>query len=171
MRFCALFRSWSHGLFIRPSCLLACLPGTISVPFTYASAAVLSLMDFSNPIIYITTSWTACRMLYNSVFGATNQQATAARRLFRTIIESRTSASTRKPRANSISDSMRGLAVPYGASSSTNDKERRLTYWEDITGSHRWRAKGVFGSGLMPEIVTPRKLPGLMHVPLHFCST
>ena len=89
-------------------------PELISIPFTYASAVVLPLMGFWNSVIYITTSWAACKMLFHSIFRGAQQQTTSARRLPRTITESRPGLGTRKSRANSITDSMRGLAVPYG---------------------------------------------------------
>ncbi|KAL8949390.1 MAG: hypothetical protein Q9222_004490 [Ikaeria aurantiellina] len=40
----------------------------VSVPFTYASAVVLPLMGFWNSLIYITTSWKACKDLFFSCF-------------------------------------------------------------------------------------------------------
>ncbi|KAL8680732.1 MAG: hypothetical protein Q9186_003079 [Xanthomendoza sp. 1 TL-2023] len=36
-------------------------PGYVSIPFTYASAVVLPLMGFWNSVIYVTTSWSACK--------------------------------------------------------------------------------------------------------------
>lgn len=39
-------------------------PDLVSIPFTYASAVVLPLMGFWNSVIYITTSWGACKNLF-----------------------------------------------------------------------------------------------------------
>lgn len=90
-------------------------PELISVPFTYASAIVLPLMGFWNSVIYITTSWAACKTLFGTASKGIYQRATAARRLSRTMIETEPGIVVRKSRADSISDSMRGLAIPYGA--------------------------------------------------------
>lgn len=82
-------------------------PEVVSVPFTYASAVVLPLMGFWNSVIYITTSWGACKTLFGRACGDVTQKATTARRLSRTRIGSR------KSRADSTSDSVRALAIPY----------------------------------------------------------
>ena len=37
------------------------------MPFTYASSVVLPLMGFWNSVIYITTSWTACKFLFSQM--------------------------------------------------------------------------------------------------------
>ena len=90
-------------------------PELISIPFTYASAIVLPLMGFWNSVIYITTSWAACKTLFGTTSKSINRRATAARRLSRTMIETEPRIVVQKSRADSISDSMRGLAIPYGA--------------------------------------------------------
>lgn len=90
-------------------------PELISIPFTYASAIVLPLMGFWNSVIYITTSWAACKTLFGINSKSIRQRTMAARRLPRTMIEAQPGIVVRKSRADSISDSMRGLAIPYGA--------------------------------------------------------
>jgi len=87
-------------------------PGLISVPFTYASAVVLPLMGFWNFVIYVTTSWAACKLLANSVFGGGRARAAAAGRLLRSVAEPKPVNTSRKSRSESLSDSMRGLASP-----------------------------------------------------------
>ena len=89
-------------------------PDRISVPFTYASAVVLPLMGFWNSVIYITTSWAACKTLFGNIIGEPNQKATITRRMPRTIIESRPDLAVRKSRADSSSESTVALAEPYG---------------------------------------------------------
>ena len=85
-------------------------PDLISIPFTYASAVVLPLMGFWNFVIYVTTSWAACKLLFNSLFGGSKAKAAAARRLSKTVTEPRQVNLRKKSRSESLSDSMRGLA-------------------------------------------------------------
>lgn len=87
-------------------------PDLISVPFTYASAVVLPLMGFWNFVIYVTTSWSACRLLFQRLFGSGKVKAAALRKLSRPRHESQQINSTRKIRSESLSDSMKGLALP-----------------------------------------------------------
>jgi len=87
-------------------------PGLISVPVTYASAVVLPLMGFWNFVIYVTTSWAACKLLANNLFGGGRARAAAARRLSRSVAEPKQVNTVRKIRSESLSDSMRGLASP-----------------------------------------------------------
>ncbi|KAL8790043.1 MAG: hypothetical protein Q9195_006545 [Heterodermia aff. obscurata] len=86
-------------------------PERISVHFTYASAVVLPLMGFWNSVIYITTSWAACKSLLRNAIGDAAQKATVSRRMPRTIIESQPGL-IRKARADSSSDSTMALAEP-----------------------------------------------------------
>lgn len=87
-------------------------PGLISIPFTYASAVVLPLMGFWNFVIYVTTSWAACKLLADSIFGGGMARAAAARRLSRSTAEPKQVNTGRKSRSESLSDSMGGLASP-----------------------------------------------------------
>lgn len=84
-------------------------PGHVSVPFTYASGVVLPLMGFWNSIIYITTSWTPCKMLFRGlVSDVSHQQLTALRGRSTNIVDQR--SVTRKKRSNeSVSESVKGL--------------------------------------------------------------
>ena len=43
-------------------------PQSISIPYAYAAGVVLSLMGFSNSVIYITTSRAACKTLFSNIF-------------------------------------------------------------------------------------------------------
>lgn len=63
-------------------------------------------------MIYVTTSWAACKLLANSVFGGGKAKAAAARRLSRSVTEPKRVNTGRKSRSESLSDSMRGLAAP-----------------------------------------------------------
>ena len=83
-------------------------PDLISVPFTYASAVVLPLMGFWNFVIYVTTSWAACKLLFNSII----RSGTAATTKLSRTTNSKPVASRRKSRTDSFSDSLRGLASP-----------------------------------------------------------
>lgn len=87
-------------------------PDLISVPFTYASAVVLPLMGFWNFVIYVTTSWAACKILADSIFGRRMAGAAAAKRLSRSAVEPKQVITLKKSRSESLSDSMRGLASP-----------------------------------------------------------
>ncbi|MCJ1470201.1 hypothetical protein MMC07_008846 [Pseudocyphellaria aurata] len=51
-------------------------PSLISVPFTYASGVLLPLVGFWNTIIYITTSWTPCKMLFRGIFSDISRDET-----------------------------------------------------------------------------------------------
>lgn len=85
-------------------------PDLVSVPFTYASGVVLPLMGFWNSVIYITTSWTPCKMLFSGIFSdCSHQQRTALRGRSRKIVEQRSGMGTKRP-DESISDSVKGLA-------------------------------------------------------------
>ncbi|MCJ1422428.1 hypothetical protein MMC29_000308 [Sticta canariensis] len=85
-------------------------PDLISVPFTYASGVVLPLMGFWNSVIYITTSWTPCKMLFRGIFcNSSHQPSTALRRRSSNSVE-QTSRSGTKTSDESISESVKGLA-------------------------------------------------------------
>lgn len=96
-------------------------PDLISVPFTYASAVVLPLMGFWNSVIYITTSWSACKDLFFTLFFS----ARAARIVPISSVRKRrvqrgrsrdtkgTDARIGRIKGNS-NDSMRGLALRDG---------------------------------------------------------
>ena len=43
-------------------------PEAVSVEYAYAAGVVLSLMGFWNSVIYIATSWRACKKLFGGVF-------------------------------------------------------------------------------------------------------
>ncbi|KAI4121552.1 MAG: hypothetical protein LQ338_006297 [Usnochroma carphineum] len=96
-------------------------PELVSIPFTYASAVVLPLMGFWNSVIYITTSWGACKDLFFKYFFI----ARAARiaplpsvhniRLRRKRSQDTSSVFMKKSRTGSSrSDSMCGLASRDG---------------------------------------------------------
>ena len=87
-------------------------PDLISVPFTYASAVVLPLMGFWNCVIYITTSWAACQSLFTNLSSNGKARAAAALNRSKPVPESRQANANRKTRSGSISDSMKGLALP-----------------------------------------------------------
>lgn len=63
-------------------------------------------------MIYVTTSWAACKLLANNLFGGGRARAAAARRLSRSVAEPKQVNTVRKIRSESLSDSMRGLASP-----------------------------------------------------------
>ena len=86
-------------------------PDRISIPFVYASAVVLPLMGFWNFVIYVTTSWTACQLLFDSLFRGGKAKADAARRLSKPMTEQMSAKSKRKSRSESVSDSLKGLAL------------------------------------------------------------
>jgi len=43
-------------------------PDSVSVSYSFAAGIVLSLMGFWNSVIYITTSWRACKILFDGMF-------------------------------------------------------------------------------------------------------
>ena len=43
-------------------------PDAVSVEYAYAAGVVLSLMGFWNSVIYIATSWRACKNLFAGIF-------------------------------------------------------------------------------------------------------
>lgn len=81
-------------------------PSYISVPFTFASAIVLPLMGFWNSVIYITTSWTACKSL---IRGDPSPSKHDLRGRSRRKSEQRAEVENKRSEA-SVSDSMRRLA-------------------------------------------------------------
>ncbi|MCJ1469555.1 hypothetical protein MMC07_008189 [Pseudocyphellaria aurata] len=85
-------------------------PDLISVPFTYASGVVLPLMGFWNSVIYITTSWTPCKMLFKSIFSDVSRQKSALPTgRSRSIVEQRSGTGTKRSN-ESVSESVKGLA-------------------------------------------------------------
>lgn len=96
-------------------------PGHVSVPFTYASSVVLPLMGFWNSVIYITTSWTACKLLFANMRdciarrGRQDSDLTRGRTLTTSMTQHQLPATARKTDpSTSASDSMRTLARGYG---------------------------------------------------------
>ncbi len=77
-------------------------PSLVSVGFTYASGIVLPLMGFWNSVIYITTSWTAVRMLFSGRLGGNGAGSRAP------LAFARRSSLNRR-RTGSVSDSVKGL--------------------------------------------------------------
>lgn len=85
-------------------------PDLVSVPFTYASGVVLPLMGFWNSVIYITTSWTPCKMLFRGLFcNIPHQPSTASRGRSSNSFEERPRRST-KTSEETVSESLKGLA-------------------------------------------------------------
>ena len=96
-------------------------PGHVSVPFTYASSVVLPLMGFWNSLIYITTSWTACKLLFSNMRdciiprGQQDPDLERGRTSITNKSQFHLDASVRKAEHSSRgSDSMRTPAKGYG---------------------------------------------------------
>ncbi|KAL8649165.1 MAG: hypothetical protein Q9226_005688 [Calogaya cf. arnoldii] len=92
-------------------------PDRVSIPFTYASAVVLPLMGFWNSVIYITTSWSACKALFFKAFFSARRVSSIS--VWRTGDQRGRSRDgdvvghkMRDDSKGSLSDSTRGLA--YG---------------------------------------------------------
>ncbi|KAL8828402.1 MAG: hypothetical protein Q9170_006617 [Blastenia crenularia] len=96
-------------------------PDLISIPFTYASAVVLPLMGFWNSVIYITTSWGACKdLFFNCFFNARAARIAPLSSVQRIRLQRGRSRETnlvvvkQNRRESSMSDSTRGLASRDG---------------------------------------------------------
>ncbi len=91
-------------------------PGRLSVPFTYASGVVIPLMGFWNSVIYIVTSWPACKLLFKHLFnwilrrGPQDPSLDRGRALAPSMSQHQLSASSRRTNPSvSLSDSLRTL--------------------------------------------------------------
>jgi hypothetical protein len=91
-------------------------PGRVSVPFTYASSVVLPLMGFWNSVIYIVTSWAACKLLFKHLVksilrqGPQDPSLNRGRALTPSMSQHQLSASSRRTNPSlSLSDSLRTL--------------------------------------------------------------
>ncbi|KAI4219439.1 MAG: hypothetical protein L6R36_008322 [Xanthoria steineri] len=91
---------------------------SVSIPFTYASAVVLPLMGFWNTVIYITTSWSACKdVFFEAFFGARRAHRVPRLSTWKTLDHRGRSRDgdtlgVTMRKETSMSDSTRGLA--YG---------------------------------------------------------
>lgn len=81
-------------------------PELVTLPFTYASGVVLPLMGFWNSVIYITTSWTAVRLLFTGQLRGPGRLPSQS-----SLIHKGASLGSRKTRTGSDSESRRGLAL------------------------------------------------------------
>ncbi|MCJ1231532.1 hypothetical protein MMC12_008209 [Toensbergia leucococca] len=82
-------------------------PDRVSFPFSYASSLVLPLMGFWNTVIYIGTSWAACRTLYQTFLNRRQKHALLP---LGSSPQSKHFASRNSKRGRgSFSSSMRGL--------------------------------------------------------------
>ncbi|KAL8699807.1 MAG: hypothetical protein Q9201_005792 [Fulgogasparrea decipioides] len=95
-------------------------PDLVSVPFTYASAVVLPLMGFWNSVIYITTSWSACKDLFFKCFFSAR-----AAHLFPHSSISKVRTQRGRPRETEYGDNG-GFVKKHQGESSLSDSTRGL---------------------------------------------
>lgn len=118
----------------------------ISKPLFFASAFVLPLQGFWNAVIYMFTSWAACKSLWATILLSLPSWMTGAGSRRQIAIVEIASRNPRDPMASTATRNKQ-TRLPTGASMKWGSKGEESTSMEDLTGHGGGLAKNGFSGG------------------------